>query len=194
MLKTFIPLFLIVTVSCAGDFCEDPDFEAAGLKICTDSYVDPEEIAIVAKIVEQKVREVYPQVPTHTFRDYKRNDIRVQFVDEFLAIGCDSVGDGVYTCETIAGGVTTETAFNIYKIRIYYNECLIRSSFDHELLHVIEFLYLDGPQGEEFHSRPYMFKLGAWKKQGIPIQDTIEQKIYEEARPILQSCVLPNKN
>ena len=91
--------FLFLTVSCGGDFCEEPDFEVAGLKICTDSPVDPEEVEIVVEIVERRVREVYPQVPTNTAEGYKRNDIRVQFIDSDLSTECEELSGGIYQCK-----------------------------------------------------------------------------------------------
>lgn len=184
---TLIP-FLLIIVSCRGDFCEDPDFEAAGLKICTDGNpIDPEEVEIIAKTVEQKIQEVYSQVPSNTFEDYKRNDIRVQFIDEILAINCEELEADIYKCEDSIGGAIVEN-FNIYKIYVRYTRCLANTSLDHELLHALEYFYLDGPQGEDGHSAPFMFKIDA-KRQGILDQDTIEQKIYNEVRFTLPSCI-----
>lgn len=188
-MRAIISFLVLTTAACDmlnGSFCENPDFEAAGIKICTDDPVDPEEVKTIVRIMEEKVREVYPQVPSDTFGDYKRNNIRVQFVNASLGRDCEELGDGVHQCESPIGGSMIQ-GFNIYRIYIRYHKCLASTSLDHELLHVLEYLYLDGPQGKDDHSTPFMFIQDA-KEQGILIQDTIELKIYADMKPLLDSC------
>lgn len=190
-MRTFILLLLISLLSACDvydeeGFCQNPSFEIAGLKVCTEHSVDSKEIEIVARIVEQKVREIYPQVSPSTFDDYQRNDIRIQFIDGALLLGCKEIESGIYVCEKNIGGLT-QGSFDIYKIYIRHHDCLAGTSLVHELLHVIEYFYLDGPQGEDQHSRPYLFHQDA-KEQGISVEDTVEQKIYNAVEPLLQSC------
>lgn len=186
-MKAIIPFLLLA--SCGEPFCENPDFEVAGLKICTDDPVDPEEIEIVVRVTEEKTKKIYSYspIPSNTFEDYRRSDIRIQFINEALVADCKKLEGGMYRCEKSVSGMMMTQGSDMYRVYVRYIKCLANTSLSHEMLHVLEDLYLGGPQGENGHSAPYMFQQDA-KKQGILIQDTIELKIYEETKPLLKSC------
>jgi len=168
-MRLFFIIILFLLSGCGDDFCEKPDFHAAGLDVCAGKNIDPVGIELTVQTVEEKIQEVYPKV-TDIVSKFEEEKILVVFIDDSLSIGCEEIEQDIYRCDDNIGGVTLDYGRKIYVIY----KCWGYRILGHELLHAIEYFYLSGPQGD--HETPYLFNRDA-TNQGLSTPDMVEYKI-----------------
>jgi len=155
-------------------------FQAGGLNICSEVLggVSGEEVETLIEIVETETKQYYPGVDNLP-KKFKDKGIDVLFIDDHLAQDCEEIELGIYRCENTLGGATIDDG----SVRIYlvYRECLAYSALDHEVLHLIEKLYLGGSPGD--HSTPSLFI-----ETTEPSRDAVEYMVFNEAIDTLESC------
>jgi hypothetical protein len=171
-------------VACGEiEFCPVPDFTVAGLDICTNGLeISPQEIETITELAERHTNFYYPEVVNVVDRFEEWGSLKVEFIDSDLSVDCEHIGDTVYKCKHHIGGATA----SFRRIYIEYYECLAHTSLDHELLHVIDYLYLNGPRGNTGHATEHLFTQAV--EDFIDKKEAVEYKIYLEARSILPSC------
>jgi len=144
-MKYFTIFLLLFVASCGKDEarCTSEWFEAAGLKICdNDLGVSSDEVELAVDILENdltsRVRYVYV---TELKKTFEEEGIEVIFTDKGIGVDCEEVDEWgeIYYCEASVHGV------NIDHVRNYvvYHDCLAWTALVHELLHSIEYFYID---------------------------------------------------
>jgi len=151
-------------------------YHTSGMDVCYDIEVKPEEVDLGVQIVEEYVRSIYPEV-TNFAQKMERKNVSIYFIDGDLVNDCEKVENNAQVCIDI-GGITfiyyAQNVISIYVEKRDYQRCLGETSFGHELLHVVEHLYLDVGIGEiNDHTLPYFFIQDA-ERQGINPALTLE--------------------
>lgn len=187
-MRFILPILLIwwtaIAFSCSSCGKQDKgdcevQYHTSGMDVCFDIDVQPEEVDEVVSAVEFYTQAVVPEVVNFADRMEKK-DLSVYFIDENLVNGCEVVENNIEACEDI-GGVTIvyypTDIIRIYVERREHQKCLAYSSFAHELLHVIEHLYLGKHTvksiSDNSHDTPFFFAQDA-KRQGIKMEQTLE--------------------
>ncbi|MHA2280177.1 MAG: hypothetical protein ACXAC5_04805 [Promethearchaeota archaeon] len=182
-MKQLVIGLLLITASCKGEAeCSSDWFKAAGLEICdNDLGVSSDEVEYAVDVLENNTssRSRYSDV-TGLKKTFKDNQIEVIFTDQGIATGCEQVdgwGD-IYYCDRFTIGV------NLDGVRIYvkYNDCLSRTAFIHELLHSIEYFYLN-VEDKNAHNTPEFFV-----KVGQESGNTIESSVNRILENTLERC------
>jgi len=160
---------------CPGDWYYE---DVAGLTICSDGKVDPDEIRYAVQVIEQQTAIRYPEV-NNLAELLKEKKVSVYFIDEALAVNCEPVENGVYRCDKDIGGANVDG----HRIYVRYNSCLAFTSLGHEILHSIEKYYLNIPDDVD-HTVPWLFEIGNPGHQ----TETVEYKIFLDLYFNVASC------
>jgi len=166
------------------DKCLEPEVYAAGMCILSEYTVNVDEIEYTVDLLEKEVRaKGYDEV--EDFAKYLDiNDTHVEFIDDFLSMGCEYYENDVYKCDMHISGVN----YGGTDIYVQYHKCLGITAFAHELLHSIEWFYLNGMVGE--HMTPWFYE-----EYGIAANDpeiwmnTIEVRMWRFLICELDSCI-----
>jgi hypothetical protein len=186
-MKQLMIVLLLTVASCGrGEVpCNSGWFDAAGLRICdNDLGVSSDEIELAIDILEEDLtsRTRYTNIVDlrGTFKD---NDIEVIFTDKDIGVNCERVDEwgDVYYCERAVSGVNLDHVRNY----VIFDECLGRTSFIHELLHSIEYFYLDIEDGSE-HDTPEFYIL--LKDTPEVRANTVESSTNRKIRNRLERC------
>jgi hypothetical protein len=145
--------------------------------VCTEEgEILTEEVERLVQIVEEEVQVHYDEVVDLAEKMDKR-DVKVYFVDGSLARDCKEIKRDIFECSSPdISGVYLYPEDVIYA---EYEDCLAWSSLVHEILHFIEFRYLN-IRGED-HSTEHMFR----KEYGV---ESIEWKTKIRAAPEFPRC------
>jgi hypothetical protein len=179
---------MLINISCGGiELCESGEtYKISGLNICDNGFdILPEDIEHTVSVLEQETNIRYPEI-SNLKRIFNNNNVTVTFTDAALATNCQQIegtNNRVYACERSLGGFN-ENGNTLY---VRYNDCLAYSSLSHELLHSIEFYYLDIKNGAN-HDTPFFFI----RRDGVVEEnlETIEFKTTSILVRTLEKCPL----
>lgn len=176
-------LFALCSMACGGmpDLACVQSFEAGGMTFCLEHEVtgiNPDMVEDLVALTEQQVQKSYPQVSgvrdMLVARDYL---VFVTSADIMDLTTCRGVSSSWYVCDSKYDGVVSlKNDFIVIK-QPKGNPCFIDGALMHEILHTIDWNFLDG--GAD-HNRQYFF--------GRYDEDTVEHKlgniIFNELMPL----------
>lgn len=181
MKSIFLVSIAILMLSCGE---EEPtikckqEFTAGGLKVCSEADVSADEIERSVQIVEEQVKERYPEV-SNLKDKLKNKKVHIYFIDDPLSMECSEIEHGIFRCDKHISGVNVDGDV----IYVQYYKCLAYTSMGHEILHSIEKYYLgDIPHGD--HATPWLFEQADWDHY----TETVEYQIFVEQFLNLDSC------
>ena len=161
---------MLLLTACGGrlivlDNCE----YRSGITICSEGEIFFEDVDTAIPLIENRLREVYPNV-TNLANRFAKHGIWMGLIDDKLATECQEIEAGIYRCEDYIGGVATDEGKKLY---VQYRKCLAHTAFAHELLHSVEYIYFGESEGD--HDAWKMFSQSA-EDQGLKYWETIEYK------------------
>lgn len=168
------------------ELCQPSDLKFGGLCIQKGFDIQEEDINRVVSVTELETQRYYSEV-INTVDRFKKEKIRVEFIDGNLAVDCEKYEKGVYECEDYILGVN----YDAHMIYVSYDSCLGNTALAHELLHSIEHFYLDvafDKDESNDHSTPWLFVQSLDIMDNIDILDIVEIRIFVELICTLDKC------
>lgn len=156
----YLPLIIFLAACGTEPVCEEPTFTAAGLAFCVEEGldVDPAEVEHLAALLEEKVNELHPEISglSEVFAD---NEVTVNIQNGDVGLNCVEISEGISKCDKVTGGATakSEKSQSGMQIFVSFDPCLNESALIHELLHIIQILFIATPPPDDTHNVPGFF-------------------------------------
>lgn len=176
-----LSILFLFSIGCNKEdyYCNDGSIVSGLCVVDNDLNISSDIIEFTVEELEKELKVYYPEI--NNLPDaFKNLTARVSFLDEDLYVNCKEQSLYLYKCDDVVG-----VAFNHYDVYVEYHECILYSVMAHELLHLVEYYYLDVMDGND-HSTPDFF-ISNYTDTGLA-KETVEHKVSDTLLHLLESC------